>query len=54
MIQFNNRNLIDDAGDEYTLLAYTKKVGNGQNINKYTKEREIFSSCAGADCIKDL
>ena len=52
MIQFNNRNLIDDAGDEYTLLAYTKKVGNGQNINKYTKEREIFSSCAGAALYK--
>ncbi len=48
MVQFNNRNLIDDAGDEYTLLAYTKKVGNGQSINKYTEEREIFSSCAGA------
>ena len=52
MIQFNNRNLIDDAGDEYTLLAYTKKVGNGQNINKYTKERETFSSCAGAALYK--
>ena len=52
MIQFNNRNLIDDAGDEYTLLAYTKKVGNGQNIDRYTKEREIFSSCAGAALYK--
>lgn len=48
MIQFSNRNLIDDAGDEYTLLTYTNKMGNGQSINKYLEEREIFSSCAGA------
>ncbi len=48
MIQFNNKNLIDDAGDEYTLLAYTKKAGNNQPISYYLNEREIFSSCAGA------
>ena len=52
MIQFNNRNLIDDAGDEYTILAYTKKSGNNQDINNYTETREIFSSCAGAALYK--
>lgn len=48
MIQFDNKNLIDDAGDEYTLLAYTKKAGNNKPISAYLEEREIFSSCAGA------
>lgn len=48
MIQFDNRNLIDDAGDEYNLLAYTKKIGNNKDINSFNEKREIFSSCAGA------
>ncbi len=48
MVQYNNRNLIDDAGDSYTLLAYTKKIGNNQDINKYNTYCEVFSSCAGA------
>ncbi|OWT33404.1 glycosyl transferase family 2 [Methanobrevibacter sp. 87.7] len=52
MLQFYNRNLIDDAGDEYTILAYTKKSGNNQDISNYTKTREIFSSCAGAALYK--
>ncbi|WP_295722494.1 glycosyltransferase family 2 protein [uncultured Methanobrevibacter sp.] len=48
MVQYNNRNLIDDAGDSYTLVTYTKKIGNNQDINKYNTSYEIFSSCAGA------
>ena len=48
MVQFNNPELIDDAGDDYTLLAYTKKRGNNQNLNKFIEVSEIFSSCAGA------
>ena len=48
MIQHYNRKLIDDAGDEYTLLAWTKKTGDGQQADKYVEKREIFSSCAGA------
>lgn len=50
MVQFHNRNLIDDAGDEYTLLSWTKKSGDGQSVNKsrYLEKREIFTSCAGA------
>jgi len=48
MVQYNNRNLIEDAGNDYNLLGWTKKVGNGENIDKYNKNREIFSSCAGA------
>ena len=48
MVQFNSPDLIDDAGDDYTLLAYTKKRGNNQNLNKFIEVSEVFSSCAGA------
>lgn len=48
MIQHHNRKLIDDAGDEYTILAWTKKIGDGQPVERYDEKREIFSSCAGA------
>lgn len=48
MVQHYNRNLIDDAGDEYNILASTKKMGDGQPVEKYNEKREIFSSCAGA------
>ena len=48
MIQFNNRNLIDDAGDEYTILGWTRKAGDGKALEKYDEKREIFSSCGGA------
>ena len=48
MIQHHNRKLIDDAGDEYTILAWTKKIGDGKPVEGYNEKREIFSSCAGA------
>ncbi len=48
MIQYNDRSKIDDAGDEYTIFGWTKKVGNGKSPDLYTQEREIFSACAGA------
>ena len=48
MIQNQDRNLIDDAGDEYTILGYTKKVGNNRSKELYENKREIFSACAGA------
>lgn len=52
MLQANNKNLIDDAGDEYNLLAWTKKVGENQDSKSYQEVREIFSSCAGAALYK--
>ncbi|WP_227851139.1 glycosyltransferase family 2 protein [Clostridioides sp. ES-S-0123-01] len=48
MIRYDNKNIIDDAGDEYTLLGWTLKMGDGKSINKFNKQRLIFSSCAGA------
>ena len=52
MIQSDNRDLIDDAGDEYTLFGWTKKIGNNKDVANYTYSREIFSSCAGAALYK--
>ena len=48
MLQFNNKELIDDAGDEYNLLAWTKKTGENHKSSEYCEVKEIFSSCAGA------
>lgn len=48
MLQFDNKNLIDDAGDEYNILAWTKKTGENQSAENYNRVYEIFSSCAGA------
>jgi GT2 family glycosyltransferase len=48
MVQFKDRNMLDDAGDEYTILGWTKKVGEGKSSKLYTHNREIFSACAGA------
>lgn len=48
MIQYHDPEKIDDAGDEYTLLGWTKRVGYNKSSDKYLKTREIFSACAGA------
>ena len=48
MLQYNNKDLIDDVGDEYNLLAWTKKTGENHKSDEYLEVREIFSSCAGA------
>jgi len=48
MVNFEDRDSLDDAGDEYTVLGWTKKVGQGKSSKLYTQEREIFSACAGA------
>ncbi len=47
MIQHQNRK-IDDAGDDYTLLGWTKKIGNGRSPDIYTERRDVFSACGGA------
>ena len=52
MLQYSNKNLIDDAGDEYNLLGWTKKIGENQESDNYSEVREIFSSCAGAALYK--
>lgn len=48
MLQYSNKELIDDAGDEYNLLAWTKKIGENHKSDEFVDVCEIFSSCAGA------
>ncbi|MBU3143461.1 glycosyltransferase family 2 protein [Clostridium sp. CF012] len=48
MVRFSERDKIDDAGDEYTILGWAYKRGDGAVLNKYNKSERIFSSCAGA------
>jgi len=52
MIQYDNKQLIDDVGDEYNLLAWTKKTGENHDSDEFVEVREIFSSCAGAALYK--
>jgi GT2 family glycosyltransferase len=52
MLQADNKKLIDDAGDEYNLLGWTKKIGENQDSDNYSQVNEIFSSCAGAALYK--
>jgi len=48
MIRYYDRSKIDDAGDEYCILGWAYKRGDGQDILKYMQNDEVFSSCAGA------
>lgn len=52
MLQYNNKEFIDDVGDEYNLLAWTKKTGENHHSSEYEDVRDIFSSCAGAAMYK--
>lgn len=48
MIRFYERDKIDDAGDQYNLLGWAYKRGDGASIDKFNKDKIIFSTCAGA------
>lgn len=48
MIAYQDHSIMDDAGDEYTLLGWTLKRGDGGSVDKYTKGCKVFSACAGA------
>ena len=52
MLQYDNKELIDDVGDEYNLLAWTKKTGENHPSSEYVDVKDIFSSCAGAAMYK--
>ena len=49
MLRYDNRNIIDDAGDFYTALGWEQKIGDGANAyKKHMESKEVFSACAGA------
>ena len=48
MIRFYERDIIDDAGDQYNLLGWAYKRGDGASVDKFNKDKVVFSTCAGA------
>lgn len=48
MIQMYRPDLIDSAGDLYTLLGWGVCRGTGRPVTNYTNSDEIFTACAGA------
>lgn len=48
MIQFHNRNQIDDAGNYYNALGWAFARGKGRDVSLYERPGKIFASCAGA------
>lgn len=48
MIQFHRRDLMDDAGDMYTVMGWAYQRGVGQETGRYNRPCHIFSACAGA------
>lgn len=52
MIQYHNKELLDDVGDEYTIMGWSKRRGYNKNISNYLVDEEVFSACAGAALYK--
>ena len=48
MIQLYHPELMDDAGDMYTLLGWAFQRGVGQPSSGYRRPCRVFSACAGA------
>lgn len=48
MIQMYHPELIDNAGDLYTLMGWGICRGAGRSVMNYTKPDKVFSACAGA------
>ncbi len=48
MLQFHQRDRIDDAGNFYNAMGWAFARGKGKPAARYEKECRIFSSCGGA------
>ena len=48
MIQMYHPELMDDAGDMYTVLGWAYQRGVGQPSGGYRRPVKVFSACAGA------
>lgn len=48
MLDYHNRQLIDDAGDYYCALGWAFARGKGKQDKQYMHRERIFASCAGA------
>lgn len=52
MLQMYHPELMDDAGDMYTILGWAYQRGVGQSAKGYKKSCRIFSACGGAAIYK--
>ncbi len=48
MLDFRQRDLIDNAGDLYTLPGWAVARGKGRSAADYGKQTDVFSCCGGA------
>lgn len=48
MIQYHDRERIDDAGDYYCALGWAFGRGKNAPVNRYEYPADVFASCAGA------
>lgn len=48
MLRYSDPNTIDDAGDNFTLLGWAYKIGDGKPSECFHKQKLVFSSCGGA------
>lgn len=48
MLQYNERSLIDSAGDYFSALGWGFASGRDKPARNFNKECDIFSACAGA------
>lgn len=48
MIQFQNRDLLDDAGNYYNALGWAFARGKDKNVSCYSRPEKIFAACGGA------
>ena len=48
MLQYQRRELVDDAGNYYKALGWAFARGKGRPSGDYGREEEIFAACAGA------
>ena len=48
LLQYRNRNLVDDAGNYYNALGWAFARGKDRESQEYEEEEKIFAACAGA------
>lgn len=48
MLQYNDRNLVDDSGDYFCALGWAFTMGKDRDYHGYLKSKRVFAACGGA------
>lgn len=48
MVQYHDRDKLDDAGNFYCALGWSYARGKGKDVLSYKKEERVFAACGGA------